>query len=225
VGETSNRRRAVWAAGGFVAAVALIAAGAGAVRLSGESRPLEVARGSDGVATVLVSGDSLAGAFFASAPERGFVGLVSEAIAPATVTEAAQAHQTLTTVAAITDVPADVDLAIVELGTNDVGEQTPLADFDAQYGALLDRIRSSSPGAAIVCLGTWTGWGGDYDALIERACVGHGGRYVALGGLFRDAANRGPEGRETFLGAGDDFHPNDAGHRAIADAILAVLDD
>lgn len=211
--------------GGVVAAAALVAAGAVAVRLAPGSAPLAVSRGDDGVATVLVSGDSLAGAFFASTPEQGFVSLVSEALAPVEITEAAQAHQTLTTVAAITDVPSDVDLAIVELGTNDVGEQTPLSDFDAQYGALLDRIRASSPGAAIVCLGTWTGWGGDYDDLIERACDGHGGRYVALGDLFRDTANRGPEGRETFLGAGDDFHPNDAGHRAIADAILSVLDD
>jgi lysophospholipase L1-like esterase len=209
--------------GGFAAAIALVAVGAVAVRLSPGSAPLEVARGDDGVATVLVSGDSLAGAFFASSPERGFVSLVSDALGPVQITEAAQAHQTLTTVAAITDVPSDVDLAIVELGTNDVGEHTPLHDFDAQYGALLDRIRVSSPEAAIVCLGTWTGWGGDYDQAIESACVGHSGRYVPLGGLFRDTANRGPEGRATFLGVGDDFHPNDLGHRAIADAILAVL--
>lgn len=223
MGETTSRRRVAWVVGAVIAAVALVAAGAVAVRLSGGSGPLEVSRGDDGIATVLVSGDSLAAAFFATTPGQGFVPLVTDAIGPATITEAAQAHQTLTTVAAITDVPADVDLAIVELGTNDVGEQTQLSDFDTQYGALLERIRSSSPEAAIICLGTWTGWGDDYDTLIERACVGHGGRYVALGGLFRDTTNRGPEGRETFLGAGDDFHPNDAGHRAIADAILAVL--
>ncbi|BAJ75713.1 lysophospholipase L1 [Microbacterium testaceum StLB037] len=223
MGETSVRRRVAWFVGGTVAAVALVAAGAVAVRISPGSAPLVVARDDDGVATVLVSGDSLAGAFFASTPEQGFVNLVSDALGPVQITEAAQAHQTLTTVAAITDVPSDVDVAIIELGTNDVGEQTPLDDFDAQYGALLDRIRASSPDAAIVCLGTWTGWGGDYDRAIESACVDHEGRYVPLGGLFRDAANRGPEGRPTFLGTGDDFHPNDLGHRAIANAILAVL--
>lgn len=225
MGDSSSGRRMTWAIGAPLVAVALVAAGAVSVMLAGGTGPLTVPRGDDGVATVLVSGDSLSAAFFASTPEQGFVTLVADDLGPVEITEAAQAHQTLTTVAAITDVPANVDLAIVELGTNDVGEQTPLADFDAQYGGLLDRIRSSSPDAAIVCLGTWTGWGGDYDSLIERACVGHGGRYVALGGLFRDTANRGPEGRETFLGAGDDFHPNDAGHRAIADAVLAVLVD
>ncbi len=223
MGEMSTKRRVAWSVGAFAVAVSLVAVGAAAVRLAPGSAPLEVARGDDGVATVLVSGDSLAGAFFATTPEQGFVSLVSGALAPVQITEAAQAHQTLTTVAAITDVPSDVDLAIVELGTNDVGEQTPLHDFDAQYGALLDRIRASSPEAAIVCLGTWTGWGGDYDRAIESACVGHSGRYVPLGSLFRDTANRGPEGRATFIGAGDDFHPNDLGHRAIADAILAVL--
>jgi lysophospholipase L1-like esterase len=41
--------------------------------------------------------------------------------------------------------------------------------------------------------------------------------------LYTQPGTRGPAGRPTFLGPGDDFHPNSAGHAAIAEAIDARL--
>lgn len=185
---------------------------------------LPVPRDAEGAARVLVTGDSLAAGFFATTAEQGFAALVADALAPVELTAVSRAHQTLTTVAGVTDVPPDLDVAVIELGTNDVGIPTPLADFEAQYADLVTRIRSSSPDAALVCGGTWTADGAAYDEVVARVCTASGGRYVALADLFANPAFHGPDGRDTFVGEGDDFHPNDAGHRAIADAVLAVLD-
>jgi len=184
---------------------------------------LPVARDARGTARVLITGDSLAAGFFATTEEQGFSALVADALGPVEMTTVSRAHQTLTTVAGITEVPADLDLAVIELGTNDVGIPTPLADFDAQYRDLVARVRSTSPDAVLVCLGTWTADGAAYDEIIARLCADSGGRYVPLAGLFATADFHGPDGRATFVGAGDDFHPNDAGHRAIADAVLSQL--
>jgi lysophospholipase L1-like esterase len=184
---------------------------------------LAVPRDAQGSARVLITGDSLAAGFFASAEDQGFSALVASALGPVELTTVSRAHQTLTTVAGVTDVPPDLDLAVIELGTNDVGIPTPLADFDAQYADLVSRIRASSPDAALVCTGTWTADGAAYDEVIARVCAESGGRYVSLGALFATPELRGPDSRDTFVGPGDDFHPNDAGHRAIADAVLSVL--
>ncbi len=176
----------------------------------------------DGV-RMLVAGDSLSAGFFATTKDQGFIRLVADGIGSVDVTGAAQAQQTLSTVAAVTDVPSDVGVAVVELGTNDVGVPTPLPDFEQQYAALLERIRSTSPRAGLVCLGTWTADGASYDEVIARTCGARGGVYVALADAFANPDLHGPAGRETFAGAGDEFHPNDAGHRAIADAVLSAL--
>lgn len=179
-------------------------------------------KGDDSV-RMLVAGDSLTAGFFATTKDQGFIRLAAADIGGVDITGAAQAQQTLSTVAAVTDVPADVGVAVVELGTNDVGVPTPLADFEQQYANLLDRIRSTSPRAGLVCLGTWTADGAAYDEAIARTCAARAGVYVSLAEKFANADFHGPAGRDTFAGAGDEFHPNDAGHRAIADAVLAAL--
>lgn len=184
---------------------------------------LRIPRDAAGDARVLITGDSLAAGFFASSEAQGFSALVTGALGRVTPTTVSRAHETLSTVAGVTDVPADLGLAVIELGTNDVGIPTPLADFEAQYAELVGRIRTSSPRAAIVCTGTWTVDGAEYDGIIAGVCTANAGRYVSLADLFATPEFHGPAGRDTFVGAGDDFHPNDAGHRAIADAVLAVL--
>ena len=41
--------------------------------------------------------------------------------------------------------------------------------------------------------------------------------------IYGAGDTRGPAGEDTYLGEADDFHPNDAGHRAIADTLLAAV--
>lgn len=121
--------------------------------------------------------------------------------------------------------PTGQDIYVVELGTNDINS-VDYRTFQREFGGMLDRVRTASPDAALVCLGTWRpeDRGRDYDLVIRSACESHDGRYRRMADLAEDPALRGPAGVETFSGPSDDFHPNNAGHRAIADRVLAMVE-
>jgi lysophospholipase L1-like esterase len=128
-------------------------------------------------------------------------------------------------------------LVVVEVGTNDwlgyVREgswsPTPLEQFGHAYGRLLERLLA--PGALLVCLGIWVPKAGqseaggvveDYDAIIADECRRRGGRFRALAGVHDDASCRGPAGLSTPFGTSDEMHPNDHGHRRLAELVLAA---
>lgn len=167
----------------------------------------------------LFVGDSLAAGYFATSKEAGFRELLVKQWGDVELTRAEIAHQDLATVSQIVDVPDGLHIAVVELGTNDITKETPLDEFRAQYADLLGSIQGKSPDVAIVCAGTWNTRGGQYDRIIREQCQAHDGQYVRLSGLFLSPALRGPAGVETPFGESDNFHPNDKGHEAIAEAI------
>jgi acyl-CoA thioesterase-1 len=128
------------------------------------------------------------------------------------------------------DLRISTDVVIVQLATNDFVQGVPVPVFAAYYGDVLGRLRTASPRADLICLGGWDDPGDrnrlgvaavDYDVATRTACGAEGGRYVDLSAIYLDARNHGPEGRPTFHGAGDVFHPNDRGHEAVATAVLA----
>jgi acyl-CoA thioesterase-1 len=184
--------------------------------------PLAIVR-DDTPLRVLFAGDSLTGSYFASSTDAGFRSRLMTALGPVELTTAELADQTLTTVSRIVDVPANLDLAVIELGTNDVATETPFDQFTNEYRDLLHKITTTSPGAALICAGTWQEVGERYDAVIEAECQAAGGRYVPLVEIFEADGTRGPAGKQTPFGESDAFHPNDSGHQQIADAILAAL--
>jgi acyl-CoA thioesterase-1 len=184
--------------------------------------PLVVAHAGDAPMRVLFAGDSLSGGYFASVREAGYDSLVTAAIGNTEPTSVVLNQGALITVGRIVQVPSDLGFAVIELGTNDVG-RTDLAEFTALYGDLADSIHAASPGVALVCLSVWRSDGAEYDRVIEAACEAAGGRYIPLGTLYARGALKGPAGVATFRGQSDDFHPNDAGHRAIADRILGFI--
>jgi lysophospholipase L1-like esterase len=129
-------------------------------------------------------------------------------------------------------------LVVVELGTNDwlgylprgPSRPTPPDRFAEAYGRLLDRV--VGPAAALVCLGVWApargrgeagGVAADYDAVIADACLRRGGSFVSLSAVYEDATARGPAGRRTPFGMADTMHPNDTGHRRIAELVLEAV--
>jgi acyl-CoA thioesterase I len=118
---------------------------------------------------------------------------------------------------------------VVQIATNDFVREVPVDHYSAAYAELLDRLRIDSPNAELICMGAWfdpyernpLGVSvADYDAATRTQCEAAGGRYVDLSATYLDAANHGPEGRPTYLGPGDMFHPNDRGHAALASLIL-----
>jgi lysophospholipase L1-like esterase len=120
--------------------------------------------------------------------------------------------------------PAHQQLYVVELGTNDYS-RVNYRDFRTEYDELLDRLRSTSPDAALVCLGVWRPKKNaeTFDTIIRDLCEVRGGVFVGLSDLAEDASLKGPEGVPAFGGLSDGFHPNDRGHRLIADRIMEVI--
>ncbi|WP_028067664.1 SGNH/GDSL hydrolase family protein [Solirubrobacter soli] len=205
------------------AAVALITLVAGC---GGRDKPPPAATPTAAAATgprLVVVGDSLAAGRFAGTQAEAFPQQVAadmkaglEVLAAPGVTTAQLAGQT---------VPRGDDV-VIEAGTNDFLYQTPRGQFADDYRALVAKVKAASPGAKLVCLTTWTPTGvprgtipaSFYDATIRRAC--DGGAVADVSPFFDD---RGPAGRPTFAGTGDDFHPNSDGHAAIARLIESNL--
>jgi lysophospholipase L1-like esterase len=208
-----------------VAAVTLLA-GCGEHQAATARRPATSTPRTDPPTRLVVVGDSLAAGRFADTRDDAFPQRVAADL-PATLDVLAAPGVTTAQLVAQT-VPRGDDV-VIEAGTNDFLNQTPRRRFAADYDALLAKVKAASPRARTVCLTTWTPKGitgrfgaripaSFYDATIRRAC-GTG----AVADVSPLLDERGPAGRQTFLGPGDDFHPNSAGHAAIARLIESRL--
>lgn len=198
-----------------------------AERRAGE--PLAVTRPTGRSLRAMFVGDSLTVGFASTTPGRGYRDLMIAGWAgggPVEDTDVARSGSTTAEVAALLP-PGEsaMDVVVVELSTNDY--DTGIETLTADYSELLDRIRAQSPDAALVCAGAWGPSARVLasDRVIARACVDHGGRFVALKPLYENSPSlRGPAGVSTTSGApSDDFHPNDAGHAAIAQKLLELV--
>lgn len=191
---------------------------------AGTDNPTIVHRPADGVLKVLYSGDSLTHGLFAPVETAGFRFIMTgEFEKTGTVIPLKTgASGGITSSVAFNTLGYGHHIAVIELGTNDVGP-TSLAQFEADYSALLDEIATRSPGVQFICAGTWRPSSSDFDAIIEQECLERGGRYRPLQDLFNDSSNRGPAGLPVFGGTSDDFHPNGKGYAAIADRLLETV--
>jgi lysophospholipase L1-like esterase len=194
---------------------------------------------------VLFVGDSISAGWFATTPARAYPARLLDLLRAADARDGrtsqvlavpgTRAVDGLAEVRALPAVPR-ADLIVVEFGTNDYGHlPNPLADFRRAYSALLALLSDTSPTATVTCVSVWAPRetpnplgipGARYDTVIAEACAAlphHQGRYVDISAIYADPAAHGPNGRRVWLGTGDVFHPNDAGHAAIAAAIYAAL--
>ena len=192
---------------------------------------VRVTRPDDRPLRVLFVGDSISYGLNAQEQDLGFRPLMVDAFSadgPVQEFHKNRAGATTRSVSRLLNVPKNLDLAVVELGTNDVVDQTEPDDFASSYRSLLQRVHTESPGVPLLCVGTWGSAGGadgsdTYNAVIDEECARQGGAFVSLYGLYPIEANRGPAGRAVFGGTSDRFHPNDTGYRAIADLLLSRI--
>lgn len=166
-------------------------------------------------------GDSISAGRYATAPEDVFPSLVADKLGMRlhlvahSGAKAAWALPQLGSIAASR--PA---LVTVELGTNDVGFNTPPAVFAAEYETIVTAL--AGPQTQVLCLGSWLPSAG-FDVIIADACQRHGGTYVSLDGFYKVNEFHAADGGSSYLGRADWFHPGDQGHAAMAAAVLAAL--
>jgi lysophospholipase L1-like esterase len=195
-------------------AIAVLIAGCGGQQAHAPERPPVAGK------SVVVVGDSLAFGRFADTREDAFPQRVAAALHARPAVLAAPGVTTAQIAAQ--DVPRGGDVVVVEAGTNDFLYQTPRRRFTDDYRALLAKVAAASPNTKLVCLTTWVPPdlpaakipASFYDATIRRACSG--GAVADLSAISGQPGMRGPAGRSTAFGPGDAFHPNSAGHAAIA---------
>ncbi len=189
-----------------------------------------VQRPADRALRVLFIGDSLLWGSFASDESLTYRARVTAALSAGGPVEVATVGGPGWGAAEAADdlpgVTGPFDLVFVEVGAND-SVAISAARFGTDYAGLLDGVRALAPDAALVCDGVWNGpeLATALDRELRPVCADHGGVVVPLSRLYVDETLRGPEGSVLPSGAvRDQFHPNDAGHAAIAEAMLAVLD-
>jgi acyl-CoA thioesterase-1 len=188
-----------------------------------ESLKIKIKRPEGRPMRVMFAGDSLSVGYYASTKAKSFKSIVAKQIGNVELLDPTQSPGRLSTVDRVAEVPMNLDLAIIELGTNDVGIPVELDKFKATYSKLLAKIRRSSPGVKFMCASTWAKDSPTFDTAIQGMCDEVGGAYVDLRQIKAKPENRGPKGLPTEFGPSDAFHPNDAGHKAIADAILKLI--
>ncbi len=177
---------------------------------------------------VLFAGDSITAGYYATDESRSYAALLAaawESDGRVEITRAEEAGARAWRIARrVEDLPVvAVDVAVVEVGANDVGK-TPVPVYLADVQGLVEQIVADSPGATIVCLGPWNDpvASRPYDRVVRRICDGGGRVYVAISDLYATDGLRGPVGADTAYGPRDDFHPNDLAHAEIARRILGA---
>ena len=171
--------------------------------------------------TYVALGDSISAGRFATTADQVFPALVARQLGMnlnLMAKSGARAAWALPLLASIDQ--AHPALVTIELGTNDVGFNTPAADFAAQYDAIVNAV--SLPGTRVLCIGSWLP-STVVDSVIEETCERHGGTYISLAGFYGDNSLHAQDGAPVYLGRADWFHPGNAGHAAIAQAVLAGL--
>lgn len=191
--------------------------------------PISLPRRPDRPLRVAFAGDSLTEGSYASQRSSSFVGLMASRLsADGEVSAQNLGYSGLTATQAITDHVAPrgpVDLIVVEFGTNDVSHST-IGRFTADFPTLLDQLRSGSPNAYILCAGPWEDGhrAAAFERVVRTECEERGGGFASLSDLYADDALHATAGEAYFDGAAaDDFHPNDAGHEAIARRLLGAI--
>ena len=177
---------------------------------------------------VLFAGDSLTVGYYATDPARSYASLLVDdwsELRDVEVTRAEQSGARAWRIARAVEALPDPawDVAVLEVGANDVGKTT-VAEYADDFRALVLAAERGGP-EMVVCLGPWNDGARTppYDRVVARVCDGDGRVYVPLSDLYDDPALHGPVGTETTFGPRDDFHPNDAGHAAIARRVAEVV--
>lgn len=118
------------------------------------------------------------------------------------------------------------DLITVEFGTNDLNPKLKNAysspdEFKQRLTELIKRLKSETK-AKIILVTTWNSGqlSAQYDSPIYSVAKTENIPVADISNVWSDQSTFGPKGYNSFLGIGDGWHPNDKGHREIAETIF-----
>lgn len=187
-------------------------------------------RGEVGGLRYVALGDSAAQGIGASAPDRGYVGLIAQCLRDSTgrpvevvnlSASGARIHDVLDTqLPALDSLGHDVDIVTVAIGGNDIRAY----DRDT-FAAQTHRLTAALPAGSYVAdtpyfmHGRWQRDAAQAAALLRASAKQRRLRPVALHDALKD---QGWQAMATQFAA-DWFHPNDRGHGVWADAFWASI--
>lgn len=180
---------------------------------------------SDRPLSVGVIGDSISFGSYTTVQSNRWETLVAKHLDPDAKLDVEATSGQTTQDAIKRPIPHDVDLLMVQLGSNDIA-RGKLSTLNRDYAALLAKAREQNPSASIICLSPWAINGTDGEALddIRAGCKAVRGVTVPIEGLYRDDSIHAHIGDKYFAGkASDAFHPNDRGHALIAGLVLRYI--
>lgn len=177
---------------------------------------------------LLVVGDGLSVGYDATDVQHGYVSLLARSLHARLTMRAAGGLLTPALYDALQDdPPAQADIIVVELGTNDGGKD--YWSFLQAYPAVLAMLRRISPNAILICSGPWQPHVRTQDGdnvYIQNFCNAQGGMFVDLQHLYTNPAYHWTT-TDHWLGwlstYTDQFLPNNAGMAAICSAFLAAI--
>lgn len=173
----------------------------------------------------LAVGDSLTVGLYA-ADNRGFAYMVADALPDYSLEIAAITGAGIDNT--LRQLPVELAdhtpaLVTVEVGINNLGGMNA-STFQVRYIQLLQMLNDAHVQTVIACTVPWTGQAVDtipyaraveYNTAIVRTATAYGYTPADCWGAT--------VGHYEYLSSNDGFHPNDAGHRAIAAAVLDAL--
>lgn len=123
------------------------------------------------------------------------------------------------------------DFVSIEFGTNDLNNENnvPVETFKSQLNELIDGIQEGrKEEVKFVLVTTWNQGkkGLEFDKAIKEVGDDRKIPVANIATIWNNSSTKGPEGRETFIGLSDNWHPNTKGHKLIAEKIyLAARDE
>lgn len=191
-----------------------------------EKATARVARPKDRPMRVLYMGDSVTMGSYTSDQSLRWPDLITEALGKGgPVDERVVARGGVTSAQGAADMPTDgpFDLTFLMFGNNDQS-RSDLPTFKKTFPALVKKAKALSPKGELVCVSPFLTrqLAREFNTVAQATCEASGGAFVQIGPVAENLTYRAKQGDPYYGGlAPDGGHPNDAGHRAIADTILA----
>ena len=217
--------RAAAAAASSSSAAASAAAASSSAAAADPLSTLDPLRADGDLSTYFIGG-SITDGWNASQQDLGYRALLTAALQPRGPVSGrtdARSSATLAEVASVAILPPAVDVAVIELGTDDVDPDQDVDAFTADYNTLAAGLGDVSE--RMLCLGVYRSGPAAQalDTAIEAACVANGGQYVAIGDMTEDPRFTAPRGTPAYPGPADGRHPGDEGHAELTARLLAAL--